>query len=140
MTAYGADRRIARADTGGKAHPHYTNVGSGARWPVIQHGGRDRENASMSTLVGRIGATIVAILLYGWINFLAYPASSLLTGQTAGQQFEDSNVSYFSSMIGVRIFGHLGIPFVLLLIVVVLIWLGPLRRFLAGAAMFSALG
>ena len=94
----------------------------------------------MNTLIGRIGATIVAILLYGWINFLAYPASTLLTGQTAGQQFSDSDVSYFSSMIGTRIFGHLGIPFVLLLIVVVLIWLGPLRRFLSGAAMFGALG
>jgi hypothetical protein len=94
----------------------------------------------MNTLIGRIGATIVAILLYGWINFLAYPASTLLTGQTAGQQFDDSNVSYFSSTIAMRIFGHLGIPFVLLLIVVVLIWLGPLRRFLSGAAMFGVLG
>ena len=82
----------------------------------------------MNTLGGRVGATIVAILLYGWINFLAYPAATLLTGQTAGQQFDNSNVAYFSSMIGMRIFGHLGIPFVLLLIVVVLIWFGPLRR------------
>jgi hypothetical protein len=48
-------------------------------------------------------------------------------------------VAYFGSMVGMRIFSHLGIPFVLLLIVVVLIWLGPLRRFLAGAAMFVTL-
>jgi hypothetical protein len=93
----------------------------------------------MNTLVGRIAATVLAIVLYGWINFLAYPAATLLTGQTAGQQFADSDTSYFGSMIWMRIFSHLGIPFVLLLIVVVLIWLGPLRRLLAGAAMFVVL-
>ncbi len=92
----------------------------------------------MNTTIGRVVATALAVLLYGWINFLAYPASTMLTGQTAGQQFEDSNVSYFSSMIGLRIFGHLGIPFVLLLIAVVLIWLRPLRRLLGGAAMVGA--
>ena len=37
----------------------------------------------MNTLAGRIGATIVAILLYGWINFLAYPASSLQIGRAS---------------------------------------------------------
>jgi hypothetical protein len=88
----------------------------------------------MNTLVVRVVATVVAVLLYGWINFLAYPAATLLTGQTAGQQFADSDASYFGSMIGMRIFSHLGIPFVLLLIVVVLIWIGPLRRFLTGVA------
>jgi hypothetical protein len=94
----------------------------------------------MNTLVGRIVATVLAVVLYGWINFLAYPASTMLTGQAAGSQFDNTDASYFGSMIGMRIFGHLGIPFVLLLIVLVAIWLGPLRRrFLGGAAMLGAL-
>ncbi|HET6235054.1 MAG TPA: hypothetical protein VFE41_08830 [Acetobacteraceae bacterium] len=82
---------------------------------------------------------MLAVLLYRWINFLSYPAATMLTGQAAGSQFENSDTSYFGSILGLRIFGHLGIPFVLLLlIVIVLIWLGPLRRFIPGTAMVGA--
>ena len=84
----------------------------------------------MNTLVGRVVATVLAILLYGWINFLAYPVATLLTAQMAGKQLENSDVSYVAADFGMNFFGHLGIPFVVLLAVLAAIWWRPVRGLL----------
>jgi hypothetical protein len=93
----------------------------------------------MSSVVWRGFATVVAVVLYGWINLLLTPAVTLLTGEAAGKQFENSDTSYVSAVVGIRIFSHLGIPFAILLLVIALIWLRPLRRLLGGTAMLAAL-
>lgn len=82
----------------------------------------------MSGLVWRGIATILVTMLYGWINLLLSPTATLMTGQAAGKQFDNSDASYFSSVVGMAVFGHLGIPFVVLLLILAVIWLRPLRR------------
>ena len=82
----------------------------------------------MNAILGRGIATVVVIVLYGWINVLMAPAGTTLTGQAAGQQFDNRAMSYVGSMFEMRLFSHLGIPFLVLLVVIVAIWWGPLRR------------
>jgi hypothetical protein len=91
----------------------------------------------MDRLVWRVIATVIAIVVYGSVNVLTNPVATMLSGETAGKQFENTDASYYSAVVGMRIFGHLGIPFVLLLIVLALIWLRPLLRLAGVAAMLG---
>jgi len=102
-------------------------------------------NALVPTGRGRTGgmamrfvATGIAILLYGWVNFLLSPAATVLSGQAAGGQFSNSDVAYASSVVGMRFFGNLGIPLVVLIVVIVAIWWSPVRRWLASLAVIGA--
>ena len=65
---------------------------------------------------------LVASFLYGWINFLLNPGATLLTAQSAGKQFENSDASFIGATIGMGFFSHLGIPFAVLLGVLIVIW------------------
>ncbi len=87
-----------------------------------------------SGLAGRLIATAVAVLIYGWVNFLLNPVATILSGQVAGKQFENSDTAYTTSFIGMNFFGHLGIPFVVLLAVLLWIWWRPLKGLLPGLA------
>ncbi len=82
----------------------------------------------MRDAVSRVIASVVAILLYGWINFLINPVATILSGQVAGKQFENSDISYITSVIGMNFFSNLGIPFVVLLFVLVVIWWKHLKE------------
>ena len=90
-------------------------------------------------LATRAVVTIAAILLYGWVNFLLAPVSTLLTGEAAGRQFANGDAAYVASVFGMNLFGHIGIPFVALLAVLALIWWRPLRALLATAALIAVL-
>ena len=70
----------------------------------------------------RVIFSVGAILVYGWVNFLLNPVATLVSGTAAGQQFQNSDTSYFSAYYGISIFGHLGIPTVVLFGVLVWIW------------------
>jgi hypothetical protein len=87
----------------------------------------------------RAVATAVAIVLYGWINFLLHPVGTIATGAAAGQQFANSDVSYVSSVVGIRLFSNVGIPTVVLLAVVIAIWWDPIRRWWTASAAAVAL-
>lgn len=96
----------------------------------------------MNGVVWRGGASIAVALVYAWTNLLLHPAATVLTARSAGQQFDNSDLAYTHSVIGMALFGHLGIPFVILVLVLILIWLRPLRRligFLTIAAVLFAL-
>ena len=96
----------------------------------------------MNRILGRAIATAAAVVLYGWINFLLHPVATIASADVAGQQFANTDASYVTSMIGIRLFGNLGIPAVVLLAVVVAIWWRPLRQWwVSGAAaiVFSVL-
>jgi len=82
----------------------------------------------MNGVVLRGIASIAAAFVYAWINLLLYPAATVLTAQSARQQFDNSDLAYTHSAIGMAVFGHLGIPFVILVLVFTLIWRRPLRR------------
>ena len=76
-------------------------------------------------LILRLIASVVAILLYGWINFILNPVSTLLSAEMAGKQFQNSDASYVASSIGMNFFSHFGVPFIVLLAVLVAIWWRP---------------
>jgi len=77
--------------------------------------------------------TIVSILGYGWINYLLKPVATLGAGKIAARQFDASDLSYAVSQFGVDFFSHLGIPFVILVAVLALIWWKPVKSILAPA-------
>jgi len=85
----------------------------------------------MNALVGRGIATVAAVLLYGWINFLLNPVSTILSGDAAVKQLDNSDTAYITSQWGMRFFGNIGIPFLVLLLVLVAIWWVPMRRWLS---------
>jgi hypothetical protein len=93
----------------------------------------------MNALLGRGIATVAAILVYGWVNFLLYPVSTVLSGDAAVKQLENSDSAYVTSVWGMRFFGNIGIAFVVLLVVLAVIWWVPAKRWLAAAAFFALL-
>jgi hypothetical protein len=90
-------------------------------------------------ILRRAIATAAAVVLYGWINFVLHPAGTIATGQAAGQQFADSDVGYVTSLVGINLFSNLGIPAIVLLVVIVAIWWGPLRHWWTGVATAAVL-
>jgi hypothetical protein len=94
----------------------------------------------MKSIVIRLIATLVSILAYGWINFLLNPVGTLLAGQVAGKQFDSSDTSYVISMVGMNFFGHLGIPFVILLVVLVALWLKYIKMLWAPIVVLIVVG
>ncbi len=86
-----------------------------------------KKEVGVRDILIRSAASLVAILLYGWINFLLNPAAILVSGKMAGKQFENSDTAYIVSYFGMNFFGSLGIPFLVLLIVLVAIWIKPIR-------------
>ena len=88
----------------------------------------------MNHILRRAIGTAAAIILYGWINFLLHPIGTIATGDVAGQQFANSNVSYVTSIVGFRLFSNLGIPAVVLLAVIIAIWWDPIRRWWTASA------
>ena len=97
----------------------------------------------MNALLGRGIATVAAVLIYGWLNFLMYPVSTILSGDAAVRQLDNSDVAYVTSIWGMQFFGNLGIPLLALLIVLVAIWWVPAKQWLtasrATAVLFAML-
>ena len=83
--------------------------------------------------------TAAAVLAYGWINALLNPAATVLTGQAAGKQFENSDLSFISSTLGMRFFSGIGVPFAVLVAVLVAIWWRPVSRLFMTLAAIGAL-
>jgi hypothetical protein len=79
----------------------------------------------------RVILSVAAVLAYTGVNFLLRPAATVLAADQAGKQFENSDVAAVTSFWGMRLSGHLGIPLVVLLAVLALIWWRPARRKLA---------
>jgi len=91
----------------------------------------------MNALMGRGIASVAAVLVYGWVNFLINPVSTVLSGDAAVKQLENSDSAYVTSLWGMRFFGNIGIPLVVLLVVIAAIWWVPARRWLAAAILFA---
>jgi hypothetical protein len=99
-------------------------------------------NGGVRGTVLRVILSIAAVLVYGWVNFLLNPVATILAADQAGRQFQNGDESAVTSFLGMNFFGHLGIPFVVLLAVLVLIWWGSVKRllalFIAAAALLPA--
>lgn len=92
----------------------------------------------MKSIISRIGLSLLSILIYGWANFLLNPIATIGSGIVAGKQFQSNDQTHVLSMWGMDFFTHLGIPFVLLVIVLVAIWFKPLKAWIAGLAVVMA--
>jgi hypothetical protein len=88
-------------------------------------------NVRTRGVVVRLVLTVSAVLIYGWVNFLLNPVATILAGDEAGRQFQNSDVAAVTSFFGMNFFGHLGVPFVVLLAVVAAVWWGYARGLLA---------
>jgi len=82
----------------------------------------------------RWAATLAALVVYGLVNFLVSPAATNLAGETAGQQFENSDTAFIHAALSMRVYTHLGFPSVVLAAVLLWIWWRPLRSLLPGLA------
>ena len=94
----------------------------------------------MKNAAFRGAASVFAILVYATVNLLLNPAATVLSGEVAVRQFDNSTLSYTQSAYGIRAFGALGIPALVLLVVLAAIWwkylkLGWGRLFAAVAIM-----
>lgn len=84
----------------------------------------------------RIILSAISIVVFGWINLGLQGVSMLATGKIAGQQFDNSDVSYIENLYGQAFFGHLALSGLALLIVLALIWYKPIRGLIyAGLAL-----
>ncbi len=81
-------------------------------------------------IASRVILTIAATVAYRWINVLLYPAATILTAEQAGKQFQNNDISAIAGSYGMTIFGNLGVPFAVLLVVFVGIWWSPAKHLL----------
>ena len=93
---------------------------------------------SAKSIVVRGILTVVAIFLYGWINFILNSASTLAVGKIAVKQFESSDSAYVVSQFGMNFFNNLGIPAIILLAVIVLIWWKPFKSLIKSSGATAA--
>lgn len=81
----------------------------------------------MTTLT-RVMLSLTAIVAYGWINFFLTAGATIASGNIAGHQFDNSDVSYVAATAGMRLFAGFGVPFFVLVAALVWIWWAPAKR------------
>jgi hypothetical protein len=81
-------------------------------------------------MIGRLIASVGAIVLYGWAFAFYSPQATLISGQAAGRQFENSDGGYLSAVYTFSTLSGIGaIATGLLVLVLIGIWARPARRF-----------
>ena len=98
-----------------------------------------KKQIGITTFVWRGVISFALILGYGWINYVLNPIATIGAGQMASRQFESDNVSYVISQFGMDFFSHLGLPFVLLVGVLALVWWKPAKNALVAVGVLLAL-
>ncbi len=82
-----------------------------------------------SIMFARIIFTLIAIGLYETVTILSNPVLTILTGQTAGRQFDTNDTSTINAVISMSVYGRFGVlPLIVLVAVLLLIWLQPIKR------------
>lgn len=90
--------------------------------------------------MGRIAATIAAMVLYGLVDILYTPRSSLWSGQSAGRQFDNSDAAFISASYWMHFFsGTSALLTLALLVVLLIIWIKPLLALINRADTTTAL-
>jgi hypothetical protein len=97
-------------------------------------------------MFARIAASLIAIGLFGLVNLTLLPRLLLSSGQVAGGQFDNSDGSFIHATVQMGLNTRYGmIPGIILLIVLLAIWWGPLacrfgnRTFAAALALFAGI-
>lgn len=81
-------------------------------------------------ILARTALSVAAVALFGWVNLLLSPAATILSAETAGRQFDNSDVSAFGALLGMRMFASLGLSALVLVVVLAAIWWRPVRRWI----------
>src|ERR1700681_931348 len=83
--------------------------------------------ATEMKMIGRVIGTVAATLLYGW-GMMAYtPQATLITGQAAGHQLDNTDAGYLTAVNTMNFFSAIGtIMTVLFIGVLACIWFTPL--------------
>jgi hypothetical protein len=80
-------------------------------------------------MIGRVVGTVATTLLYGW-GMMAYtPRATLITGQAAGRQLDNTDAGYLTAVNTMNVFSAIGtIATVLFIAVLACIWFKPVRN------------
>ena len=93
-------------------------------------------NRETHIMLGRIFGSIAVLAIYGIVAGIFNPIATLVTGEAAGHQFENSNMAYLQTMYTLSLFSGAGLILTLLAAAALLaIWLKPLRELIKGAAL-----
>jgi hypothetical protein len=80
-------------------------------------------------MIGRVIGTVVTTLIYGWVMMAYTPRSTLITGQTAGHQLDNTDAGYLTAVNTMNAFSAVGtIMTVLFIGILACIWFGPVRN------------
>jgi len=91
-------------------------------------------------MFARIVGTLVAVGVYQLTLIFLLPRLLLSSGQAAGGQFDNSDASFIGASVQMGLNGRYGVlPAVVLAIVLLAIWWGPLRRRFGGRTIAAAL-
>ena len=85
------------------------------------------EQKNENNIVLRLLASVIVVVVYGWINFVMNPISTVESAKIAGMQLKNSDTAYAASLIGMNFFHDLGIPALLLLAILSWIWWKPIK-------------
>jgi len=80
-------------------------------------------------------ATLLALMLWGWMNFAVRLAAPVLSGAAAVRQLDNSDLSWASAQTGIGVLSGQILPTGILLLVLVGIWWRPLSRLFAAASL-----
>jgi hypothetical protein len=80
-------------------------------------------------MIGRVIGTVVTTLIYGWVMMLYTPQATLITGQAAGHQLDNTDAGYLTAVNTMNFFSAMGtIMTVLFVGVLAGIWFKPVRN------------
>jgi hypothetical protein len=84
--------------------------------------------ATETKMIGRVIGTVVTTLIYGWAMMAYSPQATLITGQAAGRQLDNTDAGYFTAVYTMNVFSAIGtIMTVLFVGVLAGIWFKPVR-------------
>lgn len=81
----------------------------------------------MNGIIYRIVFSLLGISAYGYINRVLNDVATLALGKATVNQFEDSDSAYMLTMSSFDFFMHIGLPFFVLLAVLLAIWWKPIK-------------
>lgn len=86
----------------------------------------------------RLVLSVAAVSVFGWLNYFANAAGTLVSGQASVHQLDNSDLSYLIATPLTQFAGHFAISGIFLLAVLVLIWWGPVSRLIKNAGTTTA--
>jgi hypothetical protein len=79
-------------------------------------------------MIGRVIGTVVTTLIYGWVMMAYSPQATLIAGQAAGRQLDNTDEGYLSAVYTMNIFSAIGtVMTVIFIAILAAIWFKPVK-------------